>query len=61
MNNTINVLNAKSSDRVLMLCLLLFLQEHSVTFEYLSGNKSMSSIADTLTHIDIDNLKIQEE
>jgi hypothetical protein len=34
-NNTFNGL--KASDRVLLLCWLLILEEYGVTFEYLSG------------------------
>jgi hypothetical protein len=54
-NNTFNGL--KDSDRVLR-CLLL-LEEYWVTFEYLPGKKNF--VADALSRLDIDSLKIQEE
>jgi hypothetical protein len=40
-------------------CWLLLLEEYGVTFEYLPGKKNI--VADTLSHLDIDSLKIQEE
>jgi hypothetical protein len=58
-NNTSNGLKAKTSDRVL--CWLLLLEEYGVTFEYLSGKIQKTVIADALSHLDIDSLKIQEE
>jgi hypothetical protein len=39
-------------------CLLLF-EENGVTFEYLPGEKNV--VADALSRLDIDSLKIQEE
>jgi hypothetical protein len=38
---------------------ILLLEEYGVTFEYLPGNKNV--VADALSHLDIDSLKIQEE
>jgi hypothetical protein len=40
-------------------CWLLLLEEYRVTFEYLPGKKNV--VADTLSRLDIDSLKIQEE
>jgi hypothetical protein len=54
-NNTFNGL--KASDRVL--CWLLPLEEYGITFEYLPGRKKV--LADALSSLDIDGLKIQEE
>jgi hypothetical protein len=54
-NNTFNGL--KASDRVLRW--LLLLEEYGVTFEYLPGKKNV--VADALSCLDIDSLKIQEE
>jgi hypothetical protein len=42
-------------------CWLLILEEYGVTFEYLPGNKQKNVVADALSHLDIDGLKIQEE
>jgi hypothetical protein len=44
-------------------CWLLLLEEYGVTFEYLPGykQKNMESIADALSRLDIDSLKIQED
>jgi hypothetical protein len=42
-------------------CWLLLLEEYGVTFEYLPGKKNVSTVADALSHLDIDSLKIQEE
>jgi hypothetical protein len=57
-NNTSDGL--KASDRVLLLCWLLILEEYGVTFEYLPGKKqkNVATIADPLFCIDIDRLKI---
>jgi hypothetical protein len=41
--------------------LLLLLEEYGVTFEYLPGKKNVGTVADALSRLDIDNLKIQEE
>ena len=54
-NNTFNGL--KASDRVLRW--LLLLEEYGVTFECLPGKKNV--VADALSRLDIDDLKIQEE
>jgi hypothetical protein len=40
-------------------CWLLFLEEYGVTFEYLPGKKNV--VANALSLLDIDSLKIQEE
>jgi hypothetical protein len=40
---------------------LLLLEEYGVTFEYLSGKIQKNVIADALSRLDIDSLKIQEE
>jgi hypothetical protein len=58
-NNTFNGL--KASDRVLLLCWLLLLEEYGVIFEYLQGKKNVAVVADALSSVYIDNLKIQEE
>jgi hypothetical protein len=60
-NNTFNGL--KTSDRVLRTCWLLLLEEYGVKFEYLPGSKqkNVGSVADALSCLDIDSLKIQEE
>jgi hypothetical protein len=42
-------------------CWLLLLEEYGVTFEYLPGKKNVMIVADALSHLDIDSLKIQEE
>jgi hypothetical protein len=39
----------------------LLLEEYGVTFEYLPGKKYMGTVADALSRLDIDSLKIQEE
>jgi hypothetical protein len=48
-NNTFNGL--KASDRVLLTCWLLLLEEYGVTFEYLAGKKNV--VADALSCLDI--------
>jgi hypothetical protein len=58
-NHTFNGLNANISDRILRTCWLLVLEEYGETFEYLSGEKNI--VADALSRLDIDSLKIQEE
>jgi hypothetical protein len=58
-NNTFNGL--KASDSVLLTCWLLLLEEYGVTFEYLPGKKQKNVVADALSRLDIDSLKIQEE
>jgi hypothetical protein len=55
-NNTFNGL--KASDRVLRKYWLLLLEEYGVTFEYLPGKKNV--VADALSCLEIDSLKIQE-
>jgi hypothetical protein len=47
----------KSSDRAL--CWMLLLEEYWVTIEYLPGKKYV--LADALSHLDNDELKIQNE
>jgi hypothetical protein len=42
-------------------CWLLLLEEYGVTFEYLPENKQKNVVADALSCLDIDSLKIQEE
>jgi hypothetical protein len=37
------------------------LEEYAVTFEYFPGKKNVFTVADTLSRLDIDILKIQEE
>jgi hypothetical protein len=54
-NNTFNGL--KASDPVLRW--LLLLEEYGVTFEYFPGKKNV--VADALSRLDINSLKIQEE
>jgi hypothetical protein len=39
---------------------LLLLEEFGVTFEYLPGKKNVTYLADALSRLDIDNLKIQD-
>jgi hypothetical protein len=47
----------------LLTCWLLLLGEYGVTFEYLPGNKqkNVATVADALSRLGIDSLKIQEE
>jgi hypothetical protein len=40
---------------------ILLLEEYGVTFEYLPGKKIMATVADALSRLDIDSLKIQLE
>jgi hypothetical protein len=42
-------------------CCLLVLEEYGVSFEYLPGKKNVAAIADALSRLEIDSLKIQEE
>jgi hypothetical protein len=42
-------------------CWLLLLEEYGVTFEYLPGKKNVASVADALSRLDIDNLKIKKK
>jgi hypothetical protein len=56
-NNSFNVL--KASDRDLMSCWLLLLEEYGVTFEYLPRKKQKNVAAiDSLSRFDINSLKI---
>jgi hypothetical protein len=54
-NSTFNSL--KASDRVLRW--LLLLEECRATFEYLTGKKQKNDMADALSRLGIDSLKIQ--
>jgi hypothetical protein len=58
-NNTFNGL--KASDRVLNW--LILIKEYGVSFDYIPGKKlkNVAVVADALSHLDIDSLKIQEE
>jgi hypothetical protein len=60
-NNTFNGL--KASELVMHTCWLLLLEEYGVTFEYLPGKKqkNVGTVADALSCLEIDSLKIQEE
>jgi hypothetical protein len=40
---------------------LLLLEEYGITFEYLPGKKNVVTVADDLSRLDIDSLKIQKE
>jgi hypothetical protein len=40
--------------------LALLLEEYGVTFEYLPGKKQKNVVADALSRLDIDSLKIQD-
>jgi phosphotransferase system IIA component len=42
-------------------CWLLLLEEYGETFEYLPEKKDLVTVADALSRLDIDSLKIQEE
>jgi hypothetical protein len=55
-NNTFNGL--KASDRVFLW--LLPHEEYGVSFEYLPGKNQKNVVADALSRLDIDSLKIQE-
>jgi hypothetical protein len=41
------------------ICWILILEEYGVTFEYLPGKKKFGTVADSISHLDIGNLKIQ--
>jgi hypothetical protein len=41
-------------------CWLLLLEEYGVTFEYLPGKKNIDTVADGLSRLEINSLKIQE-
>jgi hypothetical protein len=56
-NNTVDGLKASGRDS--LTCWLLLLEEYGVTFEYLRRKKNI--VADALSCLDIDSLKIQEE
>jgi hypothetical protein len=60
-NKTFNGLNANTSDRILRICWILFLEEYGVAFEYLPGKKKSATEVDTFFCLDIDSLKIQEK
>jgi hypothetical protein len=60
-NNTFNGLKVYASDRVMLTCWLLLLEEYGLTFEYLPAKKSIAIVADALSRLDVDSLKIQEE
>jgi hypothetical protein len=45
----------------LHICWLLLLEEYGVTFEHCSGKKQNNVVADDVSRLDIDSLKIQEE
>jgi hypothetical protein len=40
---------------------LLLFEEYGLTFEYLPGKNKKNVVADALSRLDIDSLKIQEE
>jgi hypothetical protein len=44
-----------------LVCWLLLLEEYGVKFEYLSGKKNMTVVADALSRLDMDILNIQKE
>jgi hypothetical protein len=60
-NNTFNGL--KASDRFLRTCWHLLLEEYGETFEYLPWKvqKNVGTVANPLSRLVIDSLKIQEE
>jgi hypothetical protein len=49
------------SGYVLLTFWLLLLEEYGLTFEYFPGKKYKVTVADALSRLDIDSLKIQEE
>jgi hypothetical protein len=60
-NNTFNGIKENNSDRVLHTCWLLLLEEYGVTFDYLPGKRQKNVVADALSRLDIDSLKIQDK
>jgi hypothetical protein len=52
----------KASDLVLRICWLLLLEEYRITYQYLPGKKQKNvvSVADAVSCLEIDSLKIQE-
>jgi hypothetical protein len=42
-------------------CWLLLLEEYGVTFEHLPGKKNVDTVADALSPLDIDSMKIQKK
>jgi hypothetical protein len=58
-NNAFNGL--KATAHILHTSWLLLLEEYGVTFEYLPRKKNVDTDAGTLSCLDIDSLKIQEE
>jgi hypothetical protein len=42
-------------------CWLLLFEEYGVAFEYLPGKNNVAVVADALSRLDIDSMKIQEE
>jgi hypothetical protein len=42
-------------------CWLLLLEEYGVTFDYLPEKRQKNVVADALSRLDIDSLKIQEK
>jgi hypothetical protein len=51
----------KASDRVLHTSWLLLLEEYGVTSDYLPWKMQKNVVADALSCLEIDSLKIQEE
>jgi hypothetical protein len=45
----------------LRICWILLFEQYGVTFEYIPGKKQKNVVADGLSRLDIDSLKIQEE
>jgi hypothetical protein len=45
----------------LLTCWILLLEEYGVIFEYLPGKKNVATVADSLSRLDINSLKIREE